>query len=107
MALTVWQRAQLQATYSPEGVHENGEPRYSRNNFDVMRWQEPGATVASEWVVSPVADSGQHMVDVNAGTLGVLPQHFGFYDYPPMLIEQHRTVGDGDGVFDLHFFGPV
>jgi hypothetical protein len=109
MSLNQWQSGKLQAVFSPAGVHENGEARYARNNFDILKWQEPGASRAVEWVVSPTADSVPPGEEINAGDLldEGLAQEFGFYELVPLLLEPFRNVGQGDSVQDLHFFGPV
>ena len=108
MSLNVWQSGRLRAVYSPAGIYANGDRRYARNPFDILKWQEPGATIASEWVVSPTADSGQHLVDINDFALDEgLASHFGFYEAVPLFVEPFRKVGEGDSVQDLHFFGPV
>jgi len=109
MSLNAWQTGKLRQVFYPAGIHANGEARYSRCNYDILRWKEPGATVAQEYVVSPTADSflnGVHINDIALLDEG-LSQYYGFYDLMPELVEPHRTVGDGDSVFDLHFFGPV
>ena len=109
MSLNVWQSGRLRAVFSPAGVYANGGARYARNNFDMLKWQEPGATKASEWVVSPTADSVPPGTEITAGDLldEGLAQDFGFYDLVPLLLEPFRTTGEGDSAQDLHFFGPV
>ena len=105
-----WQSATLRPVYAPAGVHNGGRvERISRLPFDVMQWQEPGASVAQQWVVSPTADSGQHYVDVTAGDrlddAGLTA--FGFYDHDRLLLDPGRTLGEDDAVEDIHFFGPI
>ena len=111
MSLNQWQNGKLRPVYAPAGVHEGGVDRLARLPYDVMQWQEPGASVASEWVVSPPADSGQHFVNVDAGDAlddGLL-QGFGFYDRERYILEPSRSPSDGftNSVQDLHFFGPI
>ncbi len=107
--MNVWQSGKLQAVFSPAGVHANGEARYARNNFDFLKWQEPGASAAVLWVVSPTADSVPPGVEIDVGDLldEGLAQEFGFYELSPLLLESHRDSGDFTSTQDLHFFGPV
>ena len=109
MSLNVWQRAQVRAVYSPAGIFANGQKRYARNPFDILKWKDPGATTATEWVVSPTADSVPPGTEIDAGDIldEGLAQDYGFYELVPLLLEPFRTVGEDDGVQDLHFFGPV
>ena len=107
--MNVWQSGKLRAVFSPAGVNANGEARYARNNFDLLQWQEPGASIAAPWVVSPTADSVPPGEEINGGDLldEGLAQEFGFYELMPLLLESYRDSGDFTSAQDLHFFGPV
>ena len=106
-----WQNGRLRTVWSPAGVHaNNSDARYARLPFDVLNWQEPGASVTSEWVVSPPADANFVVGQYAMGDIldeGYASQ-FGFYDWERYLLEPNQVgKGAGDSVQDLHFFGPV
>ena len=109
MSLNQWQSAKLRPVYAFAGVHEGGVERIARLPYDVMLWQEPGASIASQWVVSPPADSGQHIVEFDGDRLDEgAHQAFGFYDRERYILDQSRTAdGSDETVESLHFFGSV
>ena len=116
MALNTWQRAKITSVFSPVGTHSNGDVKYSRQNFDVMRWKKPGGTADETWVVSPTADSYTPISLVEnfarPSSTNVLDegltQDYGWYTADRLIIE---SVGAPDAadekLTDFHFFGPI
>ena len=117
MALHTWQRAKITSVFSPAGPDGAGGVKYTRQNFDVMRWKKPGGTKDETWVVSPTADSytpiGLIENYARAKSTNVLDegltQDYGFYTDTRLVIDASRNPKDGSGesVLDFHFFGPV
>ncbi len=119
MALNLWQRAKITSVFSPAGPDSSGEVKYTRQNFDIMRWKGPGGTKEETWVVSPRADSYlpigliENFTKARNNSTNVLDeglaQDFGFYTAERLVINGSRNPKDGAGesVLDFHFFGPV
>ena len=105
---SVWQNGRLKAVFSQVGRDANNVERFVRNRFDVLRWVAPGRTLTEEWVIAPTADA----VPPGLADLGPLreesrSQDFGLYELQPFIVEQHRNLGGDEGIFAVHFFGPV
>ena len=105
----VWQSGRLKAVFSQVGTDSNGVERFVRNRFDVLRWVAPGRTLIEDWVVAPTADAVPPGIadSISAVQEEARSQDFGFYDLEPFIVEQHRSLGGDDGIFAVHFFGPV
>lgn len=117
MALNTWQRAKITSVYSLVGTHSNGDAKYTRQNFDILRWTKPGGTKDETFVASPTADSytpiGLTENFLRPKSTNVLDegltQDYGFYTSERLVIDLDRNPkdGSGEGVLDFHFFGPV
>ena len=116
MALNVWQSAKITSVFAPAGTDSNGDVKYARQNFDVMRWSGPGGGDDETWVVSPRADShppiglienflrGQSTNVLDEG----LTQDYGFYTADRLIIDQAGVPDAADEkLTDFHFFGPI
>lgn len=116
MALNVWQSAKITSVFSPVGTHSNGDVKYSRQRFDVMRWASPGNTDDETWVVSPTADSytpiglvenflrrkSSNVLDEG------LTQDYGWYTADRLIIDSVGVPDAADEkLSDFHQFGPV
>ncbi len=117
MALNKWQRAKITSVFSPVGTHSNGDVKYIRRKFDVMRWKKPGGTEDETFVVSPTADSSPPISLLeNANRPGLrdvvdegLSQDFGWYTADRLVVALNHDPknGDDENLLDFHFFGPV
>ena len=118
MAFNLWQRAKITSVWSPVGTFDDGEEKLSRQNFDIMRWQHPGATTAVQWVTSPRADAVPVTTSLQQNRLrrGLrdvidegLTQDFGWYTNDRLLVNQNFGIKDFADIqfLDLHFFGPI
>jgi len=117
MAMNKWQRAKITSVFAPVGTHENGDAKYSRRPFDVMKWKKPGGDAEELWVTSPTADaSPSTSLLENRNRPGLrdvidegLSQDFGWYTHERMIVDAPPNALnlDDENFLDLHFFGPV
>ena len=106
MAENVWEKGALEAVLHPVGKRENGEARYRRANFDVLRWKAPSATYEEQYVV-PIG----MVTKVSGGELNLqeeqLGTEFGYYVLERHIVEPFEADGKSDSWKSLHGFGFV
>ncbi len=108
MSETAWEKGKLTAVYHPVGKRTNGEDRYKRANFDLLRWKAPGASREETYVITPISSVEQTSDDIGALVTDdhARGREFGFYELGIEVVEVHEGNGS-DSWKGLQTFGYV
>lgn len=106
MPESVWEKGRLEQVFLGVGRRENGEARYRRANFDVLRWTKPGGSNEELYIV-PHGVGGR----ISGGELNLQEEQlgieFGYYDLEKHVIDPVLADGRRDNWLALHYFGHV
>lgn len=107
MAENIWNKGKLTPIYYPVGKRENGEDRYIRAPFDLLKWQSTTSSTEDLYVL-PL---GFETIGAKDFTLAGQDERtrveFGYYSPEPIVLQQHEGDGKSDTWKALHSFGPV
>ena len=107
MAETIWEKGTLQQVWLPAGVESNGDARFIRAGFDILKW---ASTLAGDKDLYINTVGNEQLTDEALANVRApdwqFRAEFGGYNPNPILLQPHEADGS-DSIRGLHFIGPI
>jgi hypothetical protein len=102
--MSIWENGKLISIWTPIGKRQNGEAKYRRANYDLLKWAKTASTIEETYIVplgNRISSNAAALQDAQYG------MEFGFYSLERRVIEPHEADGTKDSWDSLHTFGYV
>ena len=101
----LWSGARVRQVYHHVGKHSNGDNRYRRANFELIKWDSDGDGVEEVYVNAGAPSELKSIALADTGQEHDFGAMFGHYELGIDIVDFKGFGPDYDSIYSLHAFG--